>query len=163
LFINHKIRAQELFLIDHQGNTHSRISLSDALRLANEAGLDLVEVNPTATPPVCKIIDYGQYQYQQTRKQQDAKQKTHKVETKGIRLSFKIGKGDLVTRQKQTEKFLSKGHHVRIEMILHGRERQHVDLGKKIINDFVDSLEKNAKIEQPLTYKGNSLSVVINA
>lgn len=148
-------------MIDANGEVHKSIALTEALRLAQESDLDLVEVNPTGQPPVCKIMDFGQYQYQLSRKQQEAKQKSKKVEVKGIRLSFKIGKGDLLTRQKQTAKFLEKGHKVKIEMILRGRERQHTDLAKQIISDFITTLPAEVKVEQPVNKKGHVLTAQI--
>jgi len=163
LWINHKIRAHEVFLIDHNGNVHPNIATSEALQMAKEADLDLVEVNPTAEPPVCKIMDYGQYQYQQSRAAQEAKQKSKKTETKGLRLSFKIGSGDLLTRKKQAEKFLKKGNRVRIEMMLRGRERQHANLAIDKIKEFIASIETEVKIEQPVVKKGNSISAIINS
>lgn len=131
--------------------------------MAIEADLDLVEVNPTAEPPVCKIMDYGQYQYQQSRAAQEAKQKSKKTETKGLRLSFKIGSGDLLTRKKQAEKFLKKGNRVRIEMMLRGRERQHTPLAIEKVKEFIASIEPEVKIEQPVGKKGNTISAIINS
>ncbi|MCR4279828.1 MAG: translation initiation factor IF-3 [Candidatus Komeilibacteria bacterium] len=160
--VNHQIRVSKVFLIDHEGNVHKDMPTSEALRLANEVGLDLVEMNPTAQPPVCKIMDYGQFQYQQKRKQQQTQQKSKRIEVKGLRLSFKIGKGDLAIRKKQTEKFIDKGHRVRIEMFLRGRERQHGELGKRLMEDFIASIEKETKVEQPVTRKGNSISAIIS-
>lgn len=148
-------------MIDHQEKIYKSISLAEALRLAKEAGLDLVEVNPTANPPVCKIMDYGQYQYQQSRQQHESRQKSKKVETKGIRLSFKIGQGDLQTRQKQTEKFLKKGSRVRLELFLRGRERQHGNMAIQLVKDFIDNLSTDVRIEQPVLRKGNTISAII--
>lgn len=148
-------------MIDQNGKSYPNIATSEALRMAQDAELDLVEVNPTAELPVCKIMDFGQYQYKQSRAAQEAKQKSKKTETKGLRLSFKIGSGDLLTRKKQTEKFLKKGHRVRIEMMLRGRERQHKDLAEQKIKDFIDSIEPTAKIEQPVQKKGNTISAII--
>lgn len=163
LWINQRIRANEIFLIDHNGNAHPKIATSEALKMAIEADLDLVEVNPTAEPPVCKIMDYGQYQYQQSRAAQEAKQKSKKTETKGLRLSFKIGSGDLLTRKKQAEKFLKKGNRVRIEMMLRGRERQHTPLAIEKVKEFIASIEPEVKIEQPVGKKGNTISAIINS
>ncbi len=150
-------------MIDHNGNAHPKIATSEALKMAIEADLDLVEVNPTAEPPVCKIMDYGQYQYQQSRAAQEAKQKSKKTETKGLRLSFKIGSGDLLTRKKQAEKFLKKGNRVRIEMMLRGRERQHTPLAIEKVKEFIASIEPEVKIEQPVGKKGNTISAIINS
>ena len=108
-------------------------------------------------------MDFGQYQYQQSRAAQESKQKSKKTETKGLRLSFKIGSGDLLTRKKQAEKFLGKGNRVRIEMMLRGRERQHTNLAIQKVKDFITSIEPEVKIEQPVTKKGNTISAIINS
>jgi len=150
-------------LIDQNGNAHPNIATSEALRMAMDAELDLVEVNPTAEPPVCKIMDYGQYQYQQARAAQESKQKSKKTETKGLRLSFKIGSGDLLTRKKQAEKFLSKGNKIRIEMMLRGREKQHTALAIDKVKAFIASIEPEPKVELPVNKKGNTISAIISS
>ena len=131
-----------------------------ALDLANQAELDLVEVSPLADPPVCKIMDYGKFQYKQNRSQQ----KTKKVDTKGIRLSFKIGEHDLLVRKKQTEKFLNKGHKVKIELRLKGRERGFRNQAKEIIKSFLEQLEVDHQMdkpEKPIEIQGPTLSTLI--
>jgi translation initiation factor IF-3 len=149
-------------LIDQNGTVHPKIATAEALRMAVAADLDLVEVNPTAEPPVCKIMDFGQFQYQQSRAAQESKSKSKKTETKGLRLSFKIGSGDILTRKKQAEKFLGKGNRVRIEMMLRGRERQHTGLAIQKVKDFIADIEPAVKIEQPVAKKGNTISAIIN-
>jgi translation initiation factor IF-3 len=149
-------------LIDHNEQIHKTIDINEALAIAKEAGLDLVEVNPTAQPPICKILDHGQFQYQQSRLHQENKQNSNKVLVKGIRLSFKIGKGDLLTRKKQTEKFLQKGNRVRIELMLRGRERQNTDFAIKLMSDFITSIEVGVNIDQHVKRKGNSISAQIS-
>ena len=149
-------------MIDHNEQIHKAIDINEALAMAKEAGLDLVEVNPTAQPPICKILDHGQFQYQQSRLHQENKQNSNKVLVKGIRLSFKIGKGDLLTRKKQTEKFLQKGNRVRIELMLRGRERQNTDFAIKLMSDFITSIEVGVNIDQHVKRKGNSISAQIS-
>jgi len=153
--INQQIKANEIFLIDHEEKIHKSISVNEALVMAKEAGLDLVEVNPTSQPPICKILDHGQFQYQQSRIRQESKQQSKKVLVKGLRLSFKIGKGDLLTRRK-------KGHRVRMELMLRGREKQHTDLAIKLMDDFIASIEENLNIDQSAKRKGNTISAQIS-
>lgn len=133
------------------------LNISEALNLAQEKGLDLVEVSPVAEPPVCRIMDYGKFQYQQNRHQHKAK----KIETKGIRLSFKIGQHDLDIRKKQTEKFLSQGHNVKVELRLRGREKAFRDRAREIIQQFLTSLSTGYKMDKPIQQQGGTLSVTI--
>jgi translation initiation factor IF-3 len=130
--------------------------------MAEEAELDLIEVNPASQPPICKIMDYGQYVYQQSRKLQEAKQKSKRVETKNIQLTFKIGKGDIETKQKQSAKFIAKGNIVRIELRLRGREKQHAGLALKIVTDFIATLSVPVKIDQPTSLKNGLISAQIS-
>ncbi len=114
-----------------------------------------------ANPPVCKITDFGNFQYKRSKKKQKAKQK--KVELKCIRLSFKIGAHDIAFRKKQTEKFLKQGDKVKIELNLRGREKAHKDLAIEKINNFIESIEIEKEIEQPLKIQGGRLSITIKA
>jgi len=113
-----------------------------------------VEVSPVARPPVCKILDYGKFQYQQNRSQQKAK----KTETKGVRLSFKIGQHDMLVKQKQVNKFLSQGHKVKVEMWLRGRERAFKLQAKEKINEFLNSLEAEYQTDKNIEIQGPTLS-----
>jgi translation initiation factor IF-3 len=145
-------------VIDEEGQQLGVLNTAEALSLAQEKGLDLVEVSPLAEPPVCRIIDYGKFQYQQNRRQHKAK----KVETKGIRLSFKIGQHDLDIRKKQTEKFLSQGHSVKIELRLRGREKAFREKARAIITQFLANLAINHQLDKPIQQQGGSFSVTIN-
>ncbi|MFA6304439.1 MAG: translation initiation factor IF-3 [Patescibacteria group bacterium] len=161
--INLRIRVPEVRVIDETGQQIGVMKTSQALVLAEEKGLDLVEVFPKSVPPVCKLLDYGQYQYQLARKVQDQKAKVKKVETKGIRISYKIGQHDLDFRKDQALKFLSKGDKVKIEMILKGREKKfNADAFEKM-NDFIKLLAQDAKftVEQPLKRQGGQIFTLI--
>jgi len=161
--VNQRIRAQEVKVIDEEGQLVGVMPTFKALKLAEEKELDLVEVFPKATPPVCKILDYGQFQYQQSRKAQDQKVKTKKQETKGLRISYKIGKHDLEFRERQAVKFLTKGDKVKVEMILRGREKQFTKDAFEKINEFIKSLAQQIEIniEQPPKKQGGQLSALI--
>jgi len=121
--------------------------------------LDLVEVAPLSNPPVCKFTNFGQFQYDKSKKQKQ--QKIKKVEIKGVRLSFKIGKHDIDFKRKQAEKFLKQGDKVKIDLNLRGREKAHKDLAKKIIDNFIEQIEIETEIEQALKIQGNRLSITI--
>jgi len=128
--------------------------------MAMDRGLDLVEVSPLANPPVCKIIDHGKFQYQQSRSEKKVKH----IETKGIRLSLKIGQHDLEVKQKQVNKFLSKGHNVKIELRLKGREKANMfkDKAKEVIKEFIESLDAEYNIDKEINQQGPVLSIVIS-
>lgn len=128
----------------------------EALQLARERELDLVEVQPNIQPPVARILDFGQWQYQQTRQQT---KKAHKVEIKTIKLSLKIGQHDIEVRQKQADKFLQKGDRVCLALRLRGRERDRKDLAKEIIEKFMDGMGYALAIDKPLSFLGSELSI----
>lgn len=161
--INQYIRVPEVRLIDEDGNNIGVVDTRQALTLAQEKGLDLVEVSPLANPPVVKIVDYKKMKYQEEKERRKEKAKQKKVEVKGIRLSVRISEHDTETRLHQAEKFLSQDDKVRVEMILKGRERQHVDLARENFNKFIDSLNQiiPLTIEQSLTIQGGKLSAMV--
>lgn len=134
------------------------MSTQKALELAISQELDLVEVSPLAQPPVCKIMDYGKFQYQQNRSQQ----KTKKVDTKCIRLSFKIGEHDMLVKEKQAQKFLGQGHKVKIELRLKGREKAFRNQAVDKIKLFVKQLNIEHKIEQPVKIEGSTITTMIS-
>jgi len=135
----------------------------EALDEARRKGLDLIEVSPVAQPPVCRIMDYGAYQYQQDKKERKQRVKQKKIEVKGVRLTLKIGPNDLETRKKQALKFLEKGNKVRIELILRGREKAFAGRARELMNNFTDSLSEtgNLVIEKELTKQGGRLSMIV--
>jgi len=148
-------------VIDDEGKMLGVMPTSEALRLAEERGLDLVEVNPTVRPSIVKIMDFGQFQYRQSKIAQAQKAKVKKVEIKGIRLSFKIGEHDKQMRIKQAQKFLNEGHKVRLEMVLRGREKAHLDLAREIMDKFINELGGQAVVEVPLARLGGRLNMQI--
>lgn len=147
---NERIFADPVILIDEKGEHIGETPLSEALVMADEAGLDLVEVSPKAKPPVCKIIDHGKFQYTQAKqyRQSQAQQKT--VSTKGVRIGLRTDKHDLEFKKKQAEKFLSKGNKVKIEIVLRGREKAHQDLARENIQNFLGSLEFPYRTEEEI-------------
>jgi translation initiation factor IF-3 len=159
--VNHQIRAPEVRLIDELNQQAGVVTLQDALRMARERGLDLVEVSPVANPPVCRILDFGKLIYQQERQSRQHRTKQKKIEVKGIRLSLKIGKHDMDVRFAQSQKFLAVGNKVKIELILRGRENAHQERAKTIINDFIARLGEGVVVEQSLTKLGNRFITVV--
>ena len=137
------------------------VPTSQALQQAQEAGLDLVEVNPTLRPPLAKILDFGQFQYKQQKLASVAKAKAKKTEVKGIRLSMKIGEHDLATRRKQSLKFLEEGHKVRLEIILRGRERAHGERARGLMEQFAATLGEDIFIEVPFSRQGGATSMQV--
>lgn len=158
---NHMIQISPVRLIDEFGEQVGVVETSEALRRANEAGLDLVEISPKAQPPVCKIIDWGKYQYQQSKKQQDNKLKQKKVETKGIRIRITTDKGDLAVKLNQAENFLQKGNKIKIEIVLRGREKAFSNQAKQKLEEFVDKIKIPIKIEQQLQKQFNGFNIFI--
>ncbi|MFH1866698.1 MAG: translation initiation factor IF-3 [Patescibacteria group bacterium] len=159
--VNQFIRVPEIQLIDETGKPHGVVSTYNALEMAREAGLDLVEVNPKARPSIAKIMDFGQFQYRQQKMERQQKVKAKKTEIKGIRLSLNIGKHDLEVRKVQAEKFLSEGNQVRLEIILRGREKARGDLAQQVFNNFVTSLGDEVVVQVPFSRQGGRLSMQI--
>lgn len=160
--INNSINASEVRLIDANNENQGVVSFAEAISMAKQAGLDLVEISPKANPPVVRIMDFGQFKYELKKKEQKNKASQKKSEMKGIRLSFRIGDNDKMVRRKQAEKFLKAGNKVRVEMILKGREKAHQDLARQMIKDFVESIEIENKIEQDLKKQGSKLQILIS-
>ncbi|MCK5061286.1 translation initiation factor IF-3 [Candidatus Parcubacteria bacterium] len=164
-WVNKQIRVPEVFFIDENGVKHGNMGTHEALRRAREAGLDLVEVNPMAKPPVAKVMDYGQFKYDQEKKAHKQKVQQRKIDTKGIRLSVRISKHDFVFRLEQAKKFFQKGHKLKIDLVLKGRERAHPEKAMETINKFVAELEQiedlNIFREQDLTRQGGRFTMVL--
>lgn len=137
------------------------MDIRDAISKAQDAELDLVEVSPNIEPPVCKILDYGQFQYDKSKKQKSVAPK--KVLTKIIRLSFKIGQHDLDVKKKQVEKFLGQKHKVRVELNLKGREKQHTDLAKEVVEKLLLDIKDKIVMEQELKILGGKISIIIKS
>ena len=155
--INEQIREKEVRLIGEHGEQLGIMSAKEALRIAQEAELDLVNVAPTAKPPVCKIIDYGKFRYEMARKEKDAKKKQKTVEIKEIRLSPNIDANDLNTKVSAARKFLEKGNKVKVTLRFRGREMSHMANSKHILDDIAEQLADVAVVEKPSKVEGRSL------
>ena len=159
--INEQIRDREVRLIGENGDQLGVMSSREAQKIADEAGLDLVKIAPTAKPPVCKVIDYGKYRYELARKEKDAKKKQKTVELKEIRLSPNIEANDLNTKMNAAKKFLTKGNKVKITLRFRGREMAHMNSSKHILDDFAEELSDIAVVEKAPKVEGRSIGMVL--
>ena len=155
--INEQIRDREVRVIGEDGEQLGIMSARDAMKLAREANLDLVKIAPTAKPPVCKIIDYGKFRYEQARKEKEAKKKQKVIEVKEIRLSPNIDTNDLNTKVNQARKFVSGGNKVKVAVRFRGRELAHTAVGKTILDDFAQKLSDVAVVDKPAKLEGKSM------
>ena len=159
--INEQIRDREIRLIGEDGEQLGIMSAREAMKIAQEAELDLVKIAPAAKPPVCKIIDYGKYKYEQARKEKEAKKKQKTVEVKEVRLSPNIDTNDLNTKINNAKKFISKGNKVKVPLRFRGREMAHVQQSKHILDDFAETLADVAVVEKPAKMEGRAKSMVL--
>ena len=159
--INEQIRDREVRLIGEEGEQLGVMSSREAQKLADEAGLDLVKIAPTAKPPVCKIVDYGKYRYEQARKEKEARKKHQTIENKEIRLSPNIDTNDLNTKINAAKKFLTKGDKVKVTLRFRGREMAHMNASKHILDDFAEALTEIAVVEKPAKVEGRSMTMVL--
>ncbi|HEY5695263.1 MAG TPA: translation initiation factor IF-3 [Candidatus Saccharimonadales bacterium] len=161
--INEDIRAPELRVIDSQGVQLGVMSRSEALKAAEEAGVDLVEISPDANPPVVKIVDWGKYQYQKMKEQQKNRKSSKASELKQMRFGLKIGSGDLDIKLRKIRSFLAAGHKVRIQIFYRGREMAHKELGYEMIDKIAALLEEDAVVEQKPQMAGRNLSIIVRS
>ena len=161
LMINEQIRDKEVRLVGEDGEQLGIMSSKEAQKLADEAGLDLVKIAPTAKPPVCKIVDYGKFKYEQTRKEKEAKKKQKVIEIKEIRLSPNIDTNDLNTKMNAARKFLSKGDKVKVTLRFRGREMAHMANSKHILDDFATELADVAVVEKAPKVEGRSMTMFL--
>lgn len=161
--INEQIRASELRVIGESGEQLGILSRADALKAAEEAGLDLVEISPNADPPVAKIVDWGKFQYQKMKEAQKNRRSNKASELKQMRFGLKIGQGDLEIKLRKVREFLAEGHKVRIQIFYRGREMAHKELGVVMMNRIGEMLEETAVFEHTPQMAGRNLSVVIRS
>ena len=159
--INEQIRDREVRVISEAGEQLGIMSAREAMKLAEEAQLDLVKIAPKAQPPVCKIIDYGKYKYELARKEKEARKKQKTVEVKEVRLSPNIDTNDLNTKVNNAKKFLIKGNKVKVTLRFRGREMAHVQQSKHILDDVAQMLADVAVVEKPAKLEGRNMSMVL--
>ena len=159
--INGQIRDKEVRVIAENGDQLGVMPVKEAMKLAQEAELDLVKIAPKAQPPVCKIIDYGKYRYELARKEKEAKKKQKTVEVKEVRISPNIDTNDLNTKVNNAKKFIAKGNKVKVTLRFRGREMAHMQQSKHILDDFAAMLEDVATVEKPAKMEGRNMSMVL--
>lgn len=161
--MNERIKALEVRVIDEKGEALGIMTTAKAIELCQEKGFDLVEVSPKAEPPVCKILDYGQFKYQKEKEARKQKAAAKEIELKVIRLSVRIGAHDQEVRQKQAAKFLDRGDKVKIELPMRGREKAHKDVAEQVLTSFLTALKAQyeLRVEQEIKYLGGRFSAIV--
>ena len=159
--VNERIRVETIRLIDSEGNQRGVTTTREALALARSLDLDLVEIAPTAQPPVCRIMDYGKFKFDEAQKAKESRRKTQNVGVKEMKYRPKIGPGDFDTKTRLVEKFLTEGHKVKVTIMFRGRESAHPELGKKILDRIVEKLVDTAKVESAAKLDGRNMIMVL--
>ena len=159
--INEQIRAKEVQLIDDEGNKRGTISLQEALDIAYEKKLDLVLVAPNAEPPVCKIMNYGKYKFEQAKKEKEARKKQKTAELKEIRITPNIEQHDFEFKAKNARKFIEDGNKVKITVRFRGRELNYVKLGEETLNEFIEALSDISIVEKKPLLEGKNMFIIL--
>lgn len=159
--INGQIRADKVQLIDENNQQLGVYTLDEALDLAEEKNLDLVLVSMSTNPKVCKIMNYGKYKFEQSKKEKEARKKSKAVELKEIRITPNIDTHDFEFKKKNALKFLNEGNKVKITVRFRGREMNYVKLGEKVLNDFINDLEENANVEKKPKLEGRNMFIIL--
>ena len=157
------IRIPQVRVIDEEGAQLGVMPTPKALQLAQERGLDLVEVAPMSNPPVTKILDYGQYKYEQARREKEARKHQRSVEFKEVRLRVKIGKGDFDTKVKRAIRFLDAGDRVKVTVQFRGREVSHAYIGRDLLNRFAEQVAEHGSVDRAPVLEGRSMSMVLTS
>jgi translation initiation factor IF-3 len=155
--------VREVRAVGENGEQLGVLATEEALKRAEEAGLDLVEVAPTAVPPVCRIMDYSKYKYEQEKREKEARKKQKVIHLKEIRLGPKIGEHDYQFKLRNLEDFIKRGDKVKVTMMFRGREMAHVDLGRKLLERLSSDISQIGEIEEPARQEGRFINMVIRA
>ena len=161
--INEEIRDREVRLIGADGGQLGVMSAREAQARADEAGLDLVKISPTATPPVCKLMDYGKFRFEQAKREKEAKKNQHVVEVKEVRMSPGIDIGDFNTKLRSAQKFLAEGNRVKVTVRFRGREMAHTDIGRKLLLDFAAQCAELAVMDKEPKLEGRHMSIFLSS
>ena len=160
--INGQIRAKEVRVIGESGQQFGVILTADAIKLAQDNDVDLVEVASAAQPPVCRLMDYGKFKYEQAKKEREAHKKQTIVSVRQVRFRPKTGEHDLAFKTAQVEKLLSKGSKVKVLVLFRGREISHPQLGKELLDNVAKALADKAVVERPASIEGRSMSMILS-
>ena len=159
LLINEEIREREVRVVDADGSQLGIMPTKQALSLAIEKGLDLVDIAPQASPNVCRIMDYGKYRYEQAKREKEARKNQKTVEVKEVRMSMNIDTHDFETKVNQANKFLKGGDKVKVSVRFRGREMAHTDLGRELLDRFKDACAEFGAVDKPAKMEGRSLAI----
>ncbi|HUR15874.1 MAG TPA: translation initiation factor IF-3 [Candidatus Limnocylindrales bacterium] len=159
--MNEMIRVPQVRVVDEEGNQMGVLATPEALRLAQDRGYDLVEVAPMAVPPVTRLLDYGQFKYEQARREKEARRHQRSVDFKEIRLKVKIGKGDFDTKVRRSIEFLEDGDRVKVTVQFRGREVSHAYLGRDLLLRFAEQVGEHAQVERQPLLEGKQMSLVM--
>lgn len=162
VLINENIKAKQVRLIDANNENRGIVSIKEALAIAEEEGLDLIEISPQANPPVCKVLDYGKYRYEQQKKKNEAKKNQKVVEIKELKLRPVIETHDYEVKMKQAKKFLEQGNKVKFTMRFKGRELSANDMGKQIMSQIVEDLDNCAKVDSEMKLEGRQMMMILS-
>ncbi len=161
LLINAEIRDAEVRLIDENGNQQGIVTIDVALRMAEAADLDLVKIAPTAVPPVCKIMDYGKYRFEQTKREKENRKNQKVIELKEIRLSATIDQHDMEVKAKACQKFLGNGDKVKVTIRFKGRQIKHGDIGMDVMDAFYEMVKDAAAVDKPAKQEGRNMIMIL--
>ncbi|MGE5561031.1 MAG: translation initiation factor IF-3 [Chloroflexota bacterium] len=162
LRVNDEIRAREVRVIDKDGQQAGIMSVRDALRLAGESNLDLVEISPTAKPPVCRIMDFGRFKYEQAKRDKEARKKQRVIHIKEVKMRPTIEDHDFEVWVRRTEKFLEEGDKIKGIITFRGREIVHADLGRKVLDRLAERVAHLSVIERPAKVEGRNMIMILN-
>jgi translation initiation factor IF-3 len=160
--VNERIRIPEIRLIDEDGSHIGVIRTRDALEMARERGLDLVEVQPNASPPVCRLMDYGKFRYEESRRERESRKRQKSAIVKEVRLRPKIDEHDLETKGRQVQRFLEAGDKVKLSVLFRGREIAHQDIGRELLVKLSQQLDQLALIDQPPHMEGRTMVMFLS-
>ena len=159
--LNEDIRDREIRLIGAGGEQLGIMSSAEALRIADEQGLDLVKISPQANPPVCKLMNYGKFRFEQSKREKEARKNQHTVEIKEIRMSPGIDVGDFNTKLKNAQKFIAAGNRVKVSVRFRGREMAHTDIGRDLLHRFAQECAETANLEKSPRLEGRMMSIFL--
>ena len=160
--LNEEINDKEIRLIGDQGEQLGIMSSAEALKIADEKGLDLVKISPQAVPPVCKLMNYGKFRFEQSKKEKEAKKNQHVVEIKEIRMSPGIDIGDFNTKLKNAQKFIADGNRVKVSVRFRGREMAHTDIGRDLLERFAQQCADTANLDKTPKLEGRMMSIFLS-
>lgn len=160
--VNEAIRAREVRLVDATGEQLGVVSGRDALRIAQEKGMDLVEVAPTAKPPVCRIMDYGKFKYEESKRERESRKKQKIISVKEVKMRPGIEDHDFEVRFRQTEKFLKEGDKIKCTIMFRGREVVHAELGKAVLDRLLERVKDLCVVERPAKLEGRNMTMILS-